>query len=64
MNFQDLYDFAQIWKRHSLIHFLSEYAKKIGVTMFVFKMALIKVPLITRAFSLRFFLLTLLVGKQ
>ena len=30
MNFQNLYDFAQIWQRHSLIHFLSEHAKKIG----------------------------------
>ena len=30
MNFQNLYDFAQIWRRHSLIHFLSKYAKKIG----------------------------------
>ena len=38
--------------------------KKLGVTMLVFKMALIKVPLITRAISLRFFLLTLLVGRQ
>ena len=35
--------------------------KKLGVTMLVFKMAHIKVPLITRTFSLRFFLLTLLV---
>ena len=38
--------------------------KKLGVTMLVSKMALIKIPLITRAFSLRFFLLTLLVGRQ
>ena len=38
--------------------------KKLGVTMLVFKMALIKVSLITRAISLRFFLLTLLVGRQ
>ena len=38
--------------------------KKLGVTMFVFKMALIKVPLIIRAISLRFFLLTLLGGRQ
>ena len=38
--------------------------KKMGVTMLVFKMALIKVPSITRAFSIRFFLLTLLVGRQ
>ena len=30
MNFQNLYDFAQIWQRHFLIHFLSENAKKIG----------------------------------
>ena len=37
--------------------------KKLGDTMLVFKMALIKIPLITRAFSLRFFLLTLLVGR-
>ena len=30
MNFQNLYDFAQIWYRHFLIYFLSENAKKIG----------------------------------
>ena len=30
MNFQNLYDFAQIWQRHSLIHFLSENANKSG----------------------------------
>ena len=30
MNFQNLYDFAQICWRHSLFHFLSENAKKIG----------------------------------
>ena len=30
MNFQNLYDFAQSWLRHFLIHFLSENAKKIG----------------------------------
>ena len=30
MNFQNLYDFAQNWWRHVLIHFLSENAKKIG----------------------------------
>ena len=30
MNFVNLYDFAHIWYRHSLIHFLSEYAKTIG----------------------------------
>ena len=30
MKFLNLYDFAQIWYRHSLIHFLSENAKKIG----------------------------------
>ena len=28
MNFQNLYDFAQIWWRHFLFHFLSENAKK------------------------------------
>ena len=30
MNFQNLYDFAQIWQKHTLIHFLSENAKKYG----------------------------------
>ena len=64
MNFQNLYDFAQIWQRHSLIYFLSENAKKLGVTLLVFKMSLIKVPLITRVFSFRFFLLSLVVGRQ
>ena len=38
--------------------------KKMRVIILVFKMALIKVPLITCAFSIRFFLLTLLVGRQ
>ena len=64
MNFQNLYDFAQIWWRHSLIHFLSDMQKKLGVTMLVFKMALTKVPLIASTFSLGFFLLTLLVGRH